>query len=119
MSQTPRAGSQAELLLSVQLEQAGIHHQREYPFIPGRRFRADFCIFDVRWDEPLLLVEVEGGVWSGGEHVRGRGFEAGCEKQALAVIAGYRYLRVTSAQVEDGRALEWIRQAFGLAKVAA
>jgi hypothetical protein len=102
--------SNAERTLEAQLEQAGIYFLREFQFLPSRRFRADFVI----GRGTGLLVEVEGGVWSGGEHVRGRGFESGCEKQALAVIAGYRYLRCTSAQVEDGRCLSWIRQALGV-----
>jgi hypothetical protein len=105
--------STAELLLAAQLEQAGIPFEREFRFYDGRRYRADFVIFD-DVDGPTLLIEVEGGTWVEGRHSRGKGFEADCEKQALAVIAGYRYLRVTSAQVEDGRALDWIRQALGM-----
>jgi hypothetical protein len=107
--------SAAEQLLAVQLEQAHVGFDREVRFIPDRRFRADFVVYG---GFPELIVEVEGGTWNQGWHVRGGGFESGCEKQALAVIAGYRYLRVTSAQVEDGRALEWIRQALGLAVAA-
>lgn len=95
--------SAAERLLEVQLQGAGIEFDREVAFYPGRRFRADFHV------GLGLLVEVEGGVWVSGRHVRGSGFESGCEKQALALLRGFRYLRVTSAQVEDGRALEWIK----------
>jgi hypothetical protein len=112
--------STAELILAAQLEQARIPFEREIPFDrPRRRFRADFGIFldsafsSVYLQHPIL-VEVEGGTWISGRHSRGSGFESDCEKQALAVIAGYRYLRVTSTQVEDGRALDWIKQALGL-----
>lgn len=107
-------GSNAELLLSVQLRDAGIFFEREVRFAPSRRFRADFAIGD-----EMLLVEVEGGTWVEGRHSRGAGFERDCEKQALAVIRGYRYLRVTSSQVENGTALGWIKAALGLSEVAA
>lgn len=111
--------SSAEMLLAVQLEQAGIPFEREFRF-SSRRFRADFFIdwslIDPTWSP--ILIEVEGGTWIEGRHSRGKGFDADCEKQALAVIAGYRYLRVTSAQVEDGRALSWIRQALGVEAAA-
>jgi hypothetical protein len=107
--------SNAELLLAVQLEQAGIPFEREAALWEGRRFRADFVIPT----SPHIVIEVEGGAWIAGRHTRGAGFEADCEKQALAVIAGHRYLRVTSSQVEDGRAFNWIRQLMGYHEVAA
>jgi very-short-patch-repair endonuclease len=107
--------SEAELTLAVQLEQAGIPFLREVALWEGRRFRADFVIPT----SPRIVIEVEGGAWVVGRHTRGAGFEADCEKQALAVIAGHRYLRVTSAQVEDGRAFGWIRQLMGFNEAAA
>lgn len=111
-------GSAAELLLAEQLRQAGIPFEREFRFLPDRKFRADFYMLGRLYDEDPLIVEVEGGTWNQGWHVRGGGFESGCEKQALAVIEGYRYIRVTSSQVENGTALSWIRQALGLAVAA-
>lgn len=100
--------SVAERLLEEQLRSYHIGFTREYAFALPRRFRADFAIAA----DPILLVEVEGGTWIEGRHVRGSGFASGCEKQALAVIKGYRYIRVTSEQVDDGTALSWIRQAI-------
>lgn len=121
----------AEQTLAAQLDQAGIPYEREYRFAPPRRYRADFWIPVDGWEvsdsqgnwvmvgeSPGYLIEVEGGTWVEGRHSRGSGFESDCEKQALAVIAGYRYMRVTSAQVEDGRALSWIRQALGQEEAA-
>lgn len=96
--------SEAETLMAVQLQQAQIPFLREVTFSPPRRFRADFLIRGHG-----LLVEVEGGTWVLGRHVQGKGFAADCEKQYLATLKGYRYLRVTSNQVEDGTALEWIK----------
>lgn len=92
-----------EELLAFQLRAMNIPHEREFAFCPGRRWRADFRIRDV-------LIEVEGGGWTGGRHVRGAGFEADCEKYAEAVALGYRVLRVTPGMVHDGSALDYVRR---------
>ena len=108
--------STAELTLAVQLEQAGILFEREYKFHPDRKWRADFKVYrDIRlWRNPVL-VEIDGGAYVNGRHSRGTGVEADCEKTSAAAILGYRVIRATPRQVEDGRCLEWIRQALGVA----
>ena len=104
--------STAELTLEAQLSQAGIPFEREYRFAPPRRWRADFWVRTFGID---VLVEIDGGAFIGGRHSRGAGVEADAEKQSAAAILGYRVIRCTPAQVDDGRALEWIRQALGIA----
>lgn len=91
--------------LAFQLGAAKIPYRRQAKVIAGRKYAFDFLV------EKDLLIEVEGGTFSGGRHVRGEGFASGCEKQALAVITGYRVLRVTGEQVESGQALNWIEAA--------
>ena len=81
--------------------------EHEHRFSPPRRWRFDFA-----WSDRLLAVECEGGTWSEGRHVRGAGFEADCEKYADAALDGWLVLRVTTAMIEDGRALELIERAF-------
>ena len=101
-----------ETLLMTQLHWAGLPEPtRELRFIKGRRFRADFA-----WPDSMLIVECEGGTWIGGRHSRGKGFESDCEKQNLATLDGWRYLRVTPSQIDDGRALRWIEQALSRAE---
>lgn len=75
----------------------------------GRLFKADFY-----WPEFGLIVEVDGGTWSGGRHTRGEGYERDCEKLALAAINGQRILKVTSRQVQSGVALQWIGAMLGV-----
>jgi hypothetical protein len=121
-------GSPAEILLAVQLEQAGIPFEREYRFAKlamKREWRADFVVFGKVWKENLgggvvathrangVLVEIDGGAFVAGRHVRGTGVEADAEKQSAAAILGYRVIRATPRQVEDGRALAWIEAALG------
>jgi hypothetical protein len=73
---------------------------REHRFAPPRRWR-----FDYAWPAHRLALEVEGGTWSGGRHVRGRGYEADCEKYNAAALLGWTVLRVTPGMLRDGRAL--------------
>lgn len=104
----PKARSKGEEGLEMALRAANAPAWVcEYRFMPERRYRADFCFL-----EACLLVEVEGGSWSRGRHTRGKGFEEDCEKYAEAVCRGYRVLRVTTAMVEDGRALGYIIRAL-------
>ena len=110
--------SSAETLLAVQLEQAGILAMREYHFHPTRRWRADFAVVKPGHMVATLLVEIDGGAFVGGRHSRGTGVERDAEKQSAAAILGYRVIRCTPRQVEDGTALSWIRQAIGLEQAA-
>lgn len=82
--------------------------EREYRFHPTRRWRFDFA-----WPDRRVAVEVEGGVWVGGRHVQGTGFEKDCEKYSEAASLGWRVLRVTPRHIRQGRALEWIGKALG------
>lgn len=81
---------------------------RQYRFHPVRRWKADFA-----WPDRKLLVEIEGGTWTGGRHVRGKGFADDCEKYNEAALMGYRVLRFTPNMVDDGVALEVTERALG------
>jgi len=80
---------------------------REHRFAPPRRWR-----FDYAWPGHRLALEVEGGVWTGGRHVRGRGYERDCEKYNEAALRGWCVLRVTSDMLRDGRALQLLERVF-------
>ena len=81
--------------------------EREYRGIEGRRFR-----FDLAWVEEKLAVEVDGGLHTYGRHNRAYGIESDCEKQCLAVVNGWRVLRVTKSMIESGHAVKFIREAL-------
>lgn len=84
---------------------------QEYRFAPPRRWR-----FDLAWPSLRLALEIEGGVWTGGRHVRGNGYEQDAEKYNAATLAGWRVLRVTKGMIRDGRALVLLEQAFSSAE---
>ena len=93
-----------EELLLQQMKEFGLPEPlREFRFDETRKWRSDFAFIRFR-----LLIEIEGGTWSGGRHTRGRGFERDCEKYNKASHLGYTVLRFTSEQVKDQRAIKTI-----------
>lgn len=91
---------------AFQLDALGIPYDREVRLVRGRNFRYDFVFCAAQ-----LVVEVDGGTWSGGRHTRGAGFAQDCEKAALARIhGGWCTLHVTADQVKDGRAAKWVEE---------
>jgi very-short-patch-repair endonuclease len=81
----------------------------EYPFARdiGRRWRIDFA-----WVDARLALEVEGAVWTRGRHTRPRGFLGDIDKYNALALRGWRLLRATPAQVNDGTALAWLKEAL-------
>lgn len=109
-------GSTAEDILAAHMRLAGLPvPDREYTFAKGigRRWRFDFA-----WPAYMVAVEVEGGSYTGGRHVRPLGFRQDIEKYAHAVMAGWQLLRLTPEIIKSGEALEWVetvmrRQGWG------
>jgi very-short-patch-repair endonuclease len=77
----------------------------QYRFHPTRKWR-----FDVAWPERKFAVEVDGGLYTRGGHVRGEARERDMERDAEALCLGWRVLRVSSRHVKDLRALQWIER---------
>lgn len=77
--------------------------EREFLFHPTRRWKIDFA-----WPDREIAVEIEGGTYSGGRHVRPEGFELDCEKYNALAERGWRLFRFTSKMVKDGRAIDQI-----------
>jgi hypothetical protein len=92
--------------LIAQIRYAGLKTPvREHRFAPPRRWR-----FDLAWPDRMLACECEGGVWTGGRHTRGNGFEGDCAKYSSAALMGWRVLRCTAGQVKSGVALQWVER---------
>lgn len=84
-------------MLEIDLMAAGIEFVREYRFDEARRWRFDFAM-----PERKIAIEVDGGVFSGGRHTTGKGFEADLEKLNRAVTLGWRVLRYSTGMVQRG-----------------
>ena len=81
--------------------------QTEVRFHGERRWR-----FDYAWPEHKIAFEVEGGAWTNGRHVRGKGYENDCVKYSEAAIHGWTVIRATTGMCSDGRAVELLEKAF-------
>ena len=81
--------------------------EREVRFHKKRKW-----LFDFAYPGMMLAVEIHGGVFSGGRHVRGVGFTKDCEKYSGAAILGWRVLHFTSAHVSIGYAVGKLEEAL-------
>jgi very-short-patch-repair endonuclease len=115
--------SGAEDAMALHLRAIGIEAVREYRFGAEacggagkglkarlasaglRDWRADFAILGHR-----LLIEVEGGGWTGGRHTTGTGFAKDLEKYDAAMRLGWTIYRCSPAMVKSGRAIETIKR---------
>lgn len=100
--------SVGESLLAIQLKALRIEFEQEFEFHPKRKWRADFHIVGKK-----ILVEVEGGIWSGGRHTRGKGYIGDMEKYNAAVMMGYQVIRFSTEQVKSGLAVQQIEKMVG------
>jgi len=100
--------NQGEELLSFHIRAAKLGMPvREYQFHFVRKWRFDFA-----WPDIQLAVEIEGGIWTGGRHTRGKGFVGDCEKYNEAALMGWTVLRFPVEQIESGEALKLIEKAL-------
>jgi len=88
----------------------------EWRFHPVRQWR-----FDMYWPRPQhiwrpvgVACECEGGTWVKGRsrHTTGSGYQKDCEKYNEAALMGIVVIRVTSTQITDGSAIEWLGRAL-------
>lgn len=95
--------------LLFQLRAAGLPEpEREWRFLPGRRYRIDLAYPNRRW-----AIECEGGVWVNGRHTRPSGYLGDMRKYNELAIAGWRLLRVTPDMIERGEALALVERVLG------
>ena len=72
----------------------------EFIFHPTRKWR-----FDWAWPVQKIALEIEGGVYSQGRHVRGKGYENDVRKYNQALLLGWKVLRATTGMAPEIRDL--------------
>ena len=92
-----------EAKLARELKTLKIEFEQEFEFHPKRKWRADFHLVGKK-----ILVEVEGAIWSGGRHTRGKGYIGDMEKYNAATMMGFQVLRFSTDQVKSGLAVRQI-----------
>ena len=105
--------SEANVLLEQHMQELGLVFEREYKFHPKRKWRFDYFIYAKfgmvgRGCGPA--VEIEGGIYSRGRHVRGKGYENDLEKYREAAALGYKVYRFSTQEVLNGTAREFIKE---------
>lgn len=89
------AGRRWETEFESQLREARIIHVRELVFAPPRKWRFDFA-----FPAEQIALEIDGAV----HRIKSR-FNSDRDKGNAALLAGWRVLHVTPAQVRSGEAL--------------
>ena len=79
----------------------------EFKFHPTRKWRLDLC-----WPDHKLALEIEGGVFTNGRHVRPTGFMKDIEQYNALSIQGYGLLRFTPQQMESCESYDFLREWF-------
>jgi hypothetical protein len=79
---------------------------REHKFLPKRRFKFDFAFPEIK-----VAIEVEGGVFTRGRHVRPKGFIDDCFKYSMAAINGWLVVRLVPRK-------DWLIEGMDLIKQA-
>ena len=97
-----------EAKLARELKTLKIEFEQEFEFHPKRKWRADFHLVGKK-----ILVEVEGGIWSGGRHTRSKGYIGDMEKYNAATMLGYQVIRFSTDQVKSGLAIQQIEKMVG------
>ncbi|ENV44194.1 DUF559 domain-containing protein [Acinetobacter schindleri] len=97
-----------EAKLARELKTLKIEFEQEFKFHPDRKWKADFHLVDKK-----ILVEVEGGIWSGGRHTRGKGYIGDMEKYNAATMMGFQVIRFSTDQVKSGHAIQQIEKMVG------
>ncbi len=100
--------SEGEVRLATALRALKIDFEQEFKFYPERKWKADFHLVGKK-----ILVEVEGGIWSGGRHTRGKGYIGDMEKYNAATMMGYQVIRFSTEQVKSGLAIQQIEKMVG------
>jgi hypothetical protein len=85
---------------------------REYVFATPRKWRFDFA-----WPAEMVAVEIEGGIYSQGRHVRPQGFIKDCEKLNAASFPdkhgrSWCVFRFCAEHVHRGDALVLVEKAL-------
>jgi very-short-patch-repair endonuclease len=80
---------------------------REFRFHAQRKWRFDFALPDVK-----VAVEIQGGAWTNGRHVRGKGFLGDMEKFNAAAADGWKVFCFSPQQIRNGEAMNFLEKAI-------
>ena len=82
----------------------GIEPIPEYKFHNSRKWR-----FDYAFPEQKVAVEIEGGIWTQGRHVRPYGYRADMEKYNAAAALGWKVFRFEPSKITTTKTLQLLK----------
>lgn len=85
-------------------QELGADMVKEYMFHPTRKWRFDYAIPALK-----IAVECDGGVWTGGRHIRPQGYIKDMEKFNAAAELGWVVLKFTPQQLVTHQTIETLR----------
>lgn len=96
--------SAVDILAEQLVMRAGLPEpEREIRFAKPRRWA-----FDLGYSDRKVAIEVEGGVWSRGRHVRPQGYMNDARKYNAAAAKGWTVYRFATEQVKSGEAIQFL-----------
>ncbi len=107
--------SRLEDQVEKELIELGVEYHRQYQFHATRKWKADFAIWCAFPEShaffgKTILLEIEGGEFSGGRHTRGTGLVNDCIKYNEAVMCGYIILRFSGLMVKRGDVKKYLQE---------
>ena len=105
--QTKNSPKITDLFTNIVKADLGEECVKEYKFHPTRRWRFDYAL-----PQHKIALEVEGGVWTGGRHIRPQGFLGDIEKYNTAALMGWRVFRTTPDELIRTSTLNLLKQAI-------
>lgn len=96
-----------DVFCQVARKEIGVEPVKEYQFHAQRKWRFDYAFVEAK-----VALEVEGGVHTGGRHIRPKGFLGDMEKYNTAATLGWRLLRTTPDGLLSRDTLEMIKTAI-------
>ncbi len=104
-SDSKRKKSKPEAEFDALLKKHGYRdYEVEGRFHESRKWRVDFI-----WPLARVAIEIEGGVWMRGRHVRPAGFINDCEKYNALTLAGYKVYRIPVVKGWQDAAMAFVR----------
>lgn len=96
-----------DVFTQICAKEMGVECVKEYRFYKSRQWRFDYAL-------PLykIAIEVEGGVWTQGRHVRPVGFLGDMNKYNTATLLGWRVFRTTPSKLLSQDTLTLIKNAI-------
>ena len=97
----------SDLFTKIDNKDLKVECVKEFKFHPVRMWRFDYAI-----PEHKIALEVEGGVFTQGRHIRPKGFLGDMEKYNTATLMGWRVFRTTPNALLTTATLKLLRDAI-------